>query len=143
MCVLDLVSSLFVHCGEKADPIKKELATLVADLRSFSRNGVEVLSSPDDSFWSAFRRTTILNVEEFRDEQSSVRVWSVDFSREAGRPEMFHVWREGFDMYVKDVVAFSESLVTFRVFVLDAGDTLYVGGGKQRSQLEGSWRILR
>ena len=33
----------------------------------------------------------------------------------ASPPEMFHVWREGFDMYVTDAVAFSESFATFRV----------------------------
>ena len=37
VCVLDLVTSLIVCCDEKADRIEKELATLVADLRSFSR----------------------------------------------------------------------------------------------------------
>uniref|UniRef100_A0A7S1ACU6 PH domain-containing protein n=1 Tax=Noctiluca scintillans TaxID=2966 RepID=A0A7S1ACU6_NOCSC len=140
--VLDLVSSLYVYCGEKADPIERELATLVADLRSFSRNGVEVLSSPDERFWSSLGGKSILDAEEFRDEQSSVRVWPVDFSREAGRPsqclkpEIFHVWREGLDVYVTEVVVSSESLTTFDVFVLDAGDTLYVWGGEQCSQLE-------
>ena len=94
---MDLVVSLFVYCGEKAGLIDKELATLLADLRSFSRNGVEVLSSPDDGFWSALGSNTILDVEEFRDKQSSVRVWPLDFFRKAGRaaqclkPEMFHV----------------------------------------------------
>ena len=29
---------------------------------------------------------TILNVEEFRDEQSSVSVWSRNFFKETGRP---------------------------------------------------------
>ena len=33
--VLDLVVSLFVYCGEEADPIKKELATVLTDLRFF------------------------------------------------------------------------------------------------------------
>ena len=70
--VLDLVVSLFVYCGEKADPIENELATLLADLRSFLGTGVEVLSSPDDGFWSALGGNTILDVGEFRDEQSSV-----------------------------------------------------------------------
>ena len=69
MWVLDLVSSLFVYCGEKAYPIENVLATLVADLRSFSRKGVEVLSSPEDRFWSVLGGNTILDVEEFRDEQ--------------------------------------------------------------------------
>ena len=58
LCVLG-VASLFVYCCQKADPIEKELATLVADLRSFSRNGVEVLSSPHDRFWSALGGNTI------------------------------------------------------------------------------------
>ena len=39
-------------------------------------------------------------------------------------------------MYVTEGVASSESLATFDVFVLDAGDTLYVWGGEQCSQLE-------
>ena len=33
VCVLDLVSALFVFCGEKAEGIEQELATLLADLR--------------------------------------------------------------------------------------------------------------
>ena len=76
VCVLDLVSALFVYCGEKAESIKQELATLLADLRSFSRNGVEVLASPDD-------RNTILDVEEFRDELRFLRVWPVVASHSA------------------------------------------------------------
>ena len=66
----------------------------------------------------------------------------MDFFRETGRsaqcvkPEMFHVWRESFDMYVTDVVEFSESLIMFDVFVLDASDTSYVWSGEQRSQAE-------
>ena len=36
-CLLALGSSLFVNCGEKAGSIEKELATLIADLRSFLR----------------------------------------------------------------------------------------------------------
>ena len=73
---------------------------------------------------------------------STITVVSPPVNREAGRPaqclkpEMFHVWREGLDMYVTDVGASSESLSTFDVFVLDAGDTLYVWGGEQCSQLE-------
>ena len=43
-------------------------------------------------------------------------------------------------MYVTEVVASNESLATFDVFVLDAGDTSFVWGGEQCSQLEGSWR---
>ena len=81
---MDLVASLFVYWSEKADLIEEELATLVADLRSFSQDGVEVLSSPDDGFWSALEAAP--DAEEFRDEQSFVRVWPVDFSREVGRP---------------------------------------------------------
>ena len=42
----DLVASLSVYCGEKTDPIEKELATMAADLRSFSWDGVEVLWRP-------------------------------------------------------------------------------------------------
>ena len=79
VCILDLDSSLFVYCGEKADPIGKELATLLADIRSFLGTGVQVLSSPDNRFCSALRCNTILNVEVFRDEQSSVRVWPRGF----------------------------------------------------------------
>ena len=103
---------------------------------------MDVLSSPDDRFLSALEGNTILDVEKFRASRISVRIWPVDLSNEAGRParclkpEMFHVWREGVDMCVTKVVASSESLATFDVFVLDAGDTLYVWGGEQCSQLE-------
>ena len=91
VCVLDLVSWLFVCCGEKADPIGNELATLVADVRSFSRNGGKVLSSLDDRFWSALGHP---GMEKFRDQQRSVIVWPVDFSRKAClKPEMYHVWK--------------------------------------------------
>ena len=115
VCVRDLHSPLFVHCGEKDDPIEKELATLLADLRYFLWNGVEVLSSQDDRFWSAVGRNAILNVEEFRDEQSSVRVWSMDFFRKNGRPaqflkpEMFYVWCKASTCSIAEVVAPSES----------------------------------
>ena len=37
-------------------------------------------------FWSAFGRNTTLNVEEYRDEQRSVRDWPRDFFSETGRP---------------------------------------------------------
>ena len=46
---------------------------------------MEALSSPDERFRSALEGNTILDVEEFPDEQSSVRVWPVAFSREACR----------------------------------------------------------
>ena len=39
VCVLDFESSLFVYCGKKADPIEKELATLLADLWNFLGDG--------------------------------------------------------------------------------------------------------
>ena len=39
-------------------------------------------------------------------------------------------------MQVTEVLPSSESLITFDVFVLDAGDTSYVWGGEQCSQLE-------
>ena len=70
------------NCGEKAEGIEQELATLLADLRSFSRNGVEVLSSPDDRFWSALGGNTN-HEEEFRDELSFLRVWPVIASHSA------------------------------------------------------------
>ena len=69
---------------------------------------------------------TILNVEEFGDEQSSVRVWPRDFFKETGRPaqslkpEMIYVRSEGLDMCVTEVAAPNESLITFDAFVLDA-----------------------
>ena len=46
VCVSNLVSSLFVYCGEITDPIENELATLVLNLRSFSQNGVESSVEP-------------------------------------------------------------------------------------------------
>ena len=53
--------SRFQHRGlSKADPIEKEFATLIADLRSFLRKGEEILASPDDTFWSILWRNTIL-----------------------------------------------------------------------------------
>ena len=61
VCVLDLVASLFFCCGEKTDPNEAEIAIMVADRRAFSRNGVEVLSSPRDGFWSALGNNTIMD----------------------------------------------------------------------------------
>ena len=96
VCVLYLFFSLVVDGG---DPIENELATLAANIRSFSRNGVEVLSNPDDRFWSALGDTHNPGRGGIPRKQSSVRVWPVGFSREAGRPaqclktEMFNVWR--------------------------------------------------
>ena len=88
--------SLVVYGG---DPIENELATLAANIRSFSRNGVEVLSNPGDRFWSALGDTHNPGRGGIPRKQSSVRVWPFGFSREAGRPaqglktEMFNVWR--------------------------------------------------
>ena len=85
---------------------------------------------------------TILNVEEVRDVQSSLRVWPRDFFKETGRPaqclkpEMFYVRSEGLDMCVTEVVAPNELLITFDAVVLDVGDTSYVWGGEQCSQLD-------
>ena len=62
-------------------PAPSKRNSLVVDLRFFSWDGVEVLSSPNDRFWSALGGNTILHVEEFPDEQISVRVCPVDFSR--------------------------------------------------------------
>ena len=63
---------------------------------------MRVLSSPNG--------ITILNVEEFRDEQSSVGVW---LPAQCLKPETFHVRSEGLNMHVTEVVAPIESLITF------------------------------
>ena len=48
-----------LYCGEKADPIEKELATWLADLLFFFGSGVRVLSSPADKFCSSLGCNTI------------------------------------------------------------------------------------
>ena len=51
VCVLDLVSSgCSFTVANRPISAKKELTTLLADFRSFPRNGVEVLLTPDDRF---------------------------------------------------------------------------------------------
>ena len=86
VCVLDLVSALFVYCGERAEGVEQELAMLLADLRSFSRNGVEVLVGP----WRQHHpgRGGIPRRAEFPKGLARDRL------AQCLKPEMFHVWRE-------------------------------------------------
>ena len=76
VCVLD--SCCFAArftVARRPTPSKRNSPRLSLASDPSRRNGVEVLSSPDDGFWSTLGGNTILDVEEFRDKQSSVRVW--------------------------------------------------------------------
>ena len=140
---------LFVYCGEEADHIEKELATLLADLRSFSRNGVEVLSIPDDKSWSALGGNTTQDVEEVRDEQSSLRVWSPRTRVEGGPRLVRHrsgcvQRRQSRSTSQCNVLEFLLHLETTytppTTFLMDAGGTSTCGAVNSAHSGRHSWR---